>query len=237
MLRHLFVQVGFLNAVRMSGLISLLCCGFSTLTITSARPPSPAPFKLEDYKSCLKEGRYLSLLVGSAIISLGADPPHTCHPATDFTTGLYVPPFYIAEFVRAQDDGAGSSEDHLSIYILAIMNVGGFVGRILPAVLSDRVGRFNILFLSALLSGVSCICLWLPTSSVLTLGGRIALEVTFAFSFGFFSGGFIALINVCIAEISNNQKVGSSVGLLYCLISFPSVHISRPLRGNPHPII
>lgn len=223
MLRHLFVQVGFSNTVRISALLSLLCCGISVLTITSTRPPSPTKFKLEDYTSCLKDGRYLSLLIGSALISLGADPPHTYHSKADFTTctGLYIPPFYIAEFVQAQVDGAGSLEDHVSIYILAIMNVGGLVGRIFPSALSDRLGRFNILFFSAFLSGVSCMCLWLPTSFVPTPGRRIALEVIFALSFGFFSGGFIALINVCIAEISKAEKVGSRIGLLYCLISFP----------------
>ena len=119
----------------------------------------------------------------------------------------------------------GSPEDSLSTYILAIVNVGGLVGRIVPAVLSDRVGRFNILFPCALLSGVSCLVLWLPASFVSTSGGRIALEVTFALSFGFFSGGFVALINACIAQISKTEEVGSRIGLLYCLVSIPYVCI------------
>lgn len=140
---------------------------------------------------------------------------------TDLTAGLYVPFFYIPEFVQARAYSAGSPENHVSTYILAIMNVGGLFGRIVPAALSDRVGRFNVLFLCALFSGVSCISLWLPTSFVPTPGGRIALEVTFALSFGFFSGGFIALINACIAEISKTENVGSRIGLLYCLVSFP----------------
>lgn len=101
------------------------------------------------------------------------------------------------------------------------MNVGGLVGRIVLAALSDRIGRFNVLFLCALLSGVSCIALWLPTPFVSVPGGRIALEVTFALSFGFFSGGFIALINACIAEITKAEEVGSRIGLFYCLVSFP----------------
>jgi len=101
------------------------------------------------------------------------------------------------------------------------MNIGGLVGRIIPAVLSDHFGRFNLLVPCAFLSGVSCVALWLPTMFVSTPSGRIALEVTFALSFGFFSGGFIALINVCIAEISKTEELGSRIGLLYCLISFP----------------
>jgi len=135
--------------------------------------------------------------------------------------GLYIPFFYIVDFVRGQADGVGSREDSLSTYILAIMNVGGLVGRIVPAIVSDRIGRFNLLVPCALFSGVSCMALWLPTSFVSAPGSRIALEVTFALSYGFFSGGFIALINACIADISRVEEVGSRIGLLYCLISFP----------------
>lgn len=160
-------------------------------------------------------------LLGALYYPLVPTRHNTYHLFADFTTGFYVPSFYIAEFVQVQADNPGSPEDHISIYIITIMNAGGLIGRILPSVLSDRVGRFNILFLSAFLSGVSCMCLWLPTSFVLAPGKRIALEVAFASSFGFFSGGFIALINVCIAEISGAGKVGTRIGLLYCLISFP----------------
>lgn len=76
MLRRLFVHVGFPYAVRISGFLCLLCCGISALTTTSARPPSSTRFKLEDYTSCFKDTKYLLLLIGSALISLGTDLPH-----------------------------------------------------------------------------------------------------------------------------------------------------------------
>lgn len=74
MLRRLFAEVGFPNAVRISGFLCLFCCGISALTITSARPPSPTRFELKDYVNCLKDSRYLLLLVGSALISFGMVP-------------------------------------------------------------------------------------------------------------------------------------------------------------------
>ena len=74
MLRRLFAQVGFPNTVRISGFLCLLCCGISVLTITSVHPPSSTRFKLKDYTSCLKDSRYLFLLIGSALISFGIDP-------------------------------------------------------------------------------------------------------------------------------------------------------------------
>ena len=101
------------------------------------------------------------------------------------------------------------------------MNLGGLAGRIVPGALSDRVGRFNVFFPCSLLAGISCLALWLPIPFVSTPSGRIPLEVTFVLSYGFFSGGFVALLNVCIAEISKAEEVGHRIGLLYCLISFP----------------
>jgi len=74
MLRRLFTQVDFPNAVRISGFLCLLCCGISVLTVTSVRPSSPTRFKLEDYTGCFKDSRYLFLLIGSALISFGMGP-------------------------------------------------------------------------------------------------------------------------------------------------------------------
>ena len=127
----------------------------------------------------------------------------------------------MVDFVQEKAAGIGSTGGNLSTYILTIMNIGSLVGRVVPAALSDRVGRFNLFVPCSFFLGVSCVALWLPASLVSTPGRQIALEVTFALSFGFFSGGFIALLNVCIAEISKPEEVGSRIGLLYSLISLP----------------
>jgi hypothetical protein len=107
MLRRLFVEVGFPNAVRISALLSLLCCGISVLTITSVRPPSPTRFRWKDYTSCLKDSRYLLLLIGSALISFGTDP-NTSHIGSTLTSSqVFTSPFFIlsssCKTLNAQD--------------------------------------------------------------------------------------------------------------------------------------
>ena len=74
MLRRLFVQVGFPQTVRISGYLCLFCFVICVCTVTSVRPPFPTRFKLKDYISCLKDSRYLLLLIGSALISFGMNP-------------------------------------------------------------------------------------------------------------------------------------------------------------------
>ncbi|EAU80861.2 hypothetical protein CC1G_03037 [Coprinopsis cinerea okayama7 len=123
--------------------------------------------------------------------------------------GLFAPFFFIVEYAR-----------HLSIpnttafYVLAVMNAGGVFGRIAPAYLSDRVGRFNLLFPSALFSGLSCLVGWFWTKDLVGV-------MVFAAVYGFWSGSFISLITPCVAQISNLGEIGTRIGMLYTIISVP----------------
>jgi len=112
---------------------------------------------------------------------------------------------------------------HLSFYLPAIMNAGGVVGRVLPAVVSDRIGRFNLLVPSALLSGLFCVTLW--------LGAHSPIRITmFCILYGFSSGSFISLITPCVAQISEIREIGKRIGLLYTVISIPSL-VGCPIAG------
>jgi len=164
------------------------------------------------YTNSIKDVRFMLLVAGCCLISLG----------------LYIPFFYIVDFVQEK-----APNDALSTYILAIMNAGGFLGRIIPSFFSDRLGRFNLIIPCSLFAGVSCLVLWLPaaSSSFSSEWKQGALEVVFAIAFGFFSGGFISLVNVCVAQISDIKEVGSRIGFLYCLISFPSL-AGGPIAGT-----
>lgn len=94
------------------------------------------------------------------------------------------------------------------------MNAGGVVGRVLPAFASDRIGRFNLLVPSALLSGLFCVTLWLGAHSPVRI-------IVFCILYGFSSGSFISLITPCIAQISDMREIGMRIGLLYTFISVP----------------
>ena len=107
-----------------------------------------------------------------------------------------------------------SIPDHMAFYVLAVMNAGGVFGRIAPAYLSDSVGRFNLLTPSAFIAGLSCIVFWLFAKSVVTVMLLSAV-------YGFFSGSFVSLVTPCAAQISDNGQLGTRIGMLYSIISFP----------------
>ena len=107
-----------------------------------------------------------------------------------------------------------SVPDHIAFYALAVMNAGGVLGRIAPAYLSDRLGRFNLLAPSAFLSGLSCLVFWFFAKSLVSV-------MLFSVLYGFISGAFVSVINPCVAQISEMAQMGTRIGMLYSIISIP----------------
>ncbi|KAG2010418.1 monocarboxylate permease [Coprinopsis cinerea AmutBmut pab1-1] len=200
-LQHSFQSVGYGWGVRVCGLISALGCVASAFMVTTKYPPQGKSIPFFDLKSIL-DLKFALLVIGCCFVALG----------------LFAPFFFIVEYAR-----------HLSIpnttafYVLAVMNAGGVFGRIAPAYLSDRVGRFNLLFPSALFSGLSCLVGWFWTKDLVGV-------MVFAAVYGFWSGSFISLITPCVAQISNLGEIGTRIGMLYTIISVPSL-IGGPTAG------
>ena len=107
-----------------------------------------------------------------------------------------------------------SISDDMAFYVLAVMNAGGVLGRIAPAYLSDKVGRFNLLIPSAFLSGLSCLVFWFFAKSFVSV-------MLFSVVYGFLSGSFVSVVNPCVAQIFEMSQMGTRLGMLYSIISFP----------------
>ncbi|KIM36537.1 hypothetical protein M413DRAFT_78073 [Hebeloma cylindrosporum] len=198
--QRLFEHIGFAWGVRISGLASGVACIAATMMVTSlSRQKKPGPYF--DVKT-ITDLRFALLAAGSCFVALG----------------LFVPFFYIVEYA-----GHLSLPNHMSFYVLAVMNAGGVLGRIAPAYISDNIGRFNLLVPSAFLAGLSCVVVWLFAKSL----GSVML---FSSLYGFFSGAFISLVTPCVAQISDIGQIGTRIGMLYSIISFPSL-LGGPTAG------
>jgi MFS family permease len=123
--------------------------------------------------------------------------------------GLFIPFFYIIDYAHDL-----AIPTRMTFIVLAVMNAGGVIGRIAPAYLSDSIGRFNLLVPAAFLSGVLCVLFWMFARALVPL-------MLFAAAYGFTSGAFISVITPCVAQISDIRQIGSRIGLLYSIISFP----------------
>ncbi|KAM5344939.1 hypothetical protein ACJ41O_010801 [Fusarium nematophilum] len=106
----------------------------------------------------------------------------TCLSVFVAFTGLYTPFYYIRGFALNRGLAGGD----LSLNLLAILNAGSVFGRILPNLLADKLGPFNVMTPCAGFTGILIFCL---------LGvDNAAGLVIFCALFGFFSGTFVSLI-------------------------------------------
>ncbi|KAF9810515.1 hypothetical protein IEO21_06876 [Rhodonia placenta] len=194
MFRRLFDQVGFPWAVRISGFVCLALCGIALATVTMPLPLRRTRRPWFELET-LKDRRFILLLIASVFIAFG----------------LFIPNFYIVDYAVAHGISPTTA-----FYVLAIMNAGSVPGRLLPPFASDTLGRFNLMVPCVFLAGLLVLLLW-------TLAKNLAAIIMFSLLFGFCSGGFNALIISCVAQISEDSQIGTRVGILYTVISFPSL--------------
>jgi predicted MFS family arabinose efflux permease len=200
MLRQLFSRTGYAWSVRASTLLSAACCVVALLTV-----------KKEGGKKCsgwidvkmFKDACFMLLATGSFFICLG----------------IFTPFFYIVCYA----ENRVLVPQHTAFYVLSVMNAGGVFGRIVPAILSDKIGRFNLLIPTSFLAGLSCLIFWMLAKTMIALMG-------FAAVYGFLSGAFISVITPCVAQISDINEIGTRIGALYTLISVPSL-VGGPIAG------
>ncbi|KAK7027750.1 MFS general substrate transporter [Favolaschia claudopus] len=201
MLQRLFQRVGFGWGVRISGFLSGALCCIAIATVTRYAPPKQrgATCKLSE---TFRDSRFVLLALGGCFVALG----------------LFIPFFYIVDY--AHDLAIPS---RMSFIVLAVMNAGGVIGRIAPAYLSDKIGRFNLLVPAAFFSGLLCVLFWVFSRTLVPL-------TIFAASYGFTSGAFISVLTPCVAQISDIRHIGSRIGILYSVISFPAL-VGGPAAG------
>jgi MFS family permease len=109
---------------------------------------------------------------------------------------------------------------NLSIYVLPILNAASIFGRILPGIIADHVGRFNVMIVTTAFSAIIVLALWLPSASNAPI-------IVFCVLYGFSSGTFVSIIPSLVAQISPIREIGVRSGTLFLCVAFAG------LTGNP----
>ncbi|KAF8838483.1 MFS general substrate transporter [Paxillus ammoniavirescens] len=201
MLRYLFDSVGFGWTARISALMAAVLCITATLIVRPRLPTRKKAGLLLDFRT-IKDHRFLLLVAGSFFVCLG----------------IFTPYFYISDYAESL-----GIPPNTAFYVLSAMNAGGVLGRIAPAWISDKIGRFNLLCPSAFLSGLICLVFWM-------FGKNLVAITVFAAVYGLLSGAFISVVTPCVAQISDIREIGTRIGALYTLISVPSL-FGGPIAG------
>jgi MFS family permease len=85
-------------------------------------------------------------------------------------------------------------------------------GRIVPGMVADRIGRFNVMIITTAFSAIIVLALWLPSK------GNAPI-IVFCVLYGFSSGAFVSLGPSLIAQISPIREIGVRNGTFFLFVS------------------
>ncbi|KAH7358492.1 riboflavin transporter MCH5 [Plectosphaerella cucumerina] len=202
-LHALFDRVGFAWAVRIVAFICLVLCGAANLLIRTRLPPARDATPHPDLR-ILRDPAFALTTVGVFLLEFS----------------LFIPLTYISSYMVRQ----GFDVD-FSYRILAVLNAGSVLGRVLAGWWGDHFGAFNSNILAVLLSVFACLAVWLP------FGGTTAGVVVFVLLFGFASGNNISISPVCIGRLCRTENYGRYYATTYTMVSFACL-IGIPIGGE-----
>ena len=192
------------------------------LTVESRYPPNPTRIPLSAIINTFKEP-----IFGVSLLA-----------AVPAWFAVFIP--YNFMLVQARTN-IGMSVN-LAGYLLPICNAFGIPGRIIPTLLADRYGRFNVTTVIMLFIAVVVLACWIPAHSN-------AVVVVFAALYGFLIGGYPPLVGqiyfgrmesstnielqaaALVPHITNNQQtVPLRLGLQFLVVSVPMI-VGNPIAG------
>lgn len=114
--------------------------------------------------------------------------------------GLFTGLFFVASYATSLGISAS-----FGFYLISITNAASFFGRVIPGMLADRYGHFNLCILSSVSSGIIVLC-W-------TLAKSQAGLVVWTLAYGFSSGAILSLTTACAAQLATPETFGTAAGL------------------------
>ncbi|KAK0666723.1 major facilitator superfamily domain-containing protein [Cercophora samala] len=204
-LRELLPTIGFNWSSRVLALIMLGLAIPANLFIKTRLPPAKGE-KVQsvwpDF-SVFKDARFACAALGVFFMEWG----------------LFVPLTYIVSY--AVDHGQDATESYL---LLSYLNAGSVLGRVLPGILADKIGRFNVIIITIAICLITGLALWLPA------GHSNSMLIAYAVLFGFGSGSNIGLVPVCLGQLCDHRKFGRLFSTAMMVASFGTLS-SVPIGG------
>lgn len=214
MLQRLFTSLGFMWATRILAFMCIGLCAIAVSLIKSRLPPKKGTSVLPDLR-IFRDISFTSATVGVFFMEWG----------------LFIPIAYLSSFANVSTGASGAS---LSYTLIAVLNAGSCIGRWLPGLIADRLGRFNCMITATFLCGLTTLALWLPASFLAVVPANFAiikaLVLTYAALFGMTSGSNISLTPVCVGQLCDTQSYGRYYATCYTIVSFGTL-TGIPIAG------
>jgi MFS family permease len=121
--------------------------------------------------------------------------------------GLFVPFVHLTPY--ALDHGVTQSS---AVFLVSVIGIGSTAGRFFLGGLADRMGRrpaLLMMFVGMALAEV----IWILSGSLWPLA-------VFAFTYGVFYGGFVALLPALVMDYFGGRNISGLIGILYTSVGF-----------------
>jgi MFS family permease len=194
--RDAYLVLGILAAV-IGGGLSLLIennPGDRNLGPDGDPPQSSAQSNKADGASvseAIRSRRFISLYAGCLICSFG----------------VFVPFVHLVPYAR--DHGVAPAS---AVLLLGVIGIGSTAGRFFLGGLADRIGRQRSLLL--MFAGMALtLASWAISTGLWSLAA-------FAFAFGVFYGGWVAVLPAVVMDYFGGRNVSGLIGILYTSVAF-----------------
>ncbi|CAA7262228.1 unnamed protein product [Cyclocybe aegerita] len=195
-------SLGFAWGVRVSGFIVLTMLLAANLFM-SAKPSVNAKGRPKpDLKVIMTDAPYLITILAVFVTNWG----------------VFFPYFYLQLYAFLH--GVNQTT---AFYLISVLNASGIPGRIIPNLIADRIGPFN----------VAVPCILISNALIYALFGikSVASIIVFAILYGFFSGAIFSITAPAFAELSRDpSEVGIRFGIAFFLSALGAL-IGTPVTG------
>jgi MFS family permease len=150
----------------------------------------------------------------------------SANPLTYRYLGIFIPIAYITSFCVEK-----GLDSEFSYQILAILNAASIVGRAVPGLVADKIGRYNTNVIMLAFCSLTNLAIWLPLT--LTNPSQPTLKaviIVYGILFGIASGSNLALIGPCIGQLCETKHYGRYFTTSYVFVSFAAL-IGIPIAG------
>jgi MFS family permease len=121
--------------------------------------------------------------------------------------GLFVPFVHLVPY--AVDHGIAQSS---AVLLLAVIGIGSTAGRFLLGGLADRLGR-RLALLGMFVGMAVALMVWAAATDFWPLAA-------FAFAYGVFYGGLVALLPALVMDYFGGRNVSGLIGILFTSVAF-----------------